>query len=393
MANLSVEFKGIKFKNPIVASAGEPTTDYSHMKKAIEAGAGAVVAKSICFSPQLANSYVHARWIVLDEYGNPCKKGKIPRTNYFYGRGGIPLEPDGWIEELQKTQKLAEQHNCVLIGSVATGPIDKIVETAVRMEKAGIKIIELDAGCPQAGQLTTDSSKELVRSSDFAREIAENVVKAVKVPVIYKVAAEDPELLRTAAAVVDAGIDAVTLINRYGTFMVDIENGRPHIDSWAAAGGPWMLPLSLKWVSRFHQAYPNTTIFGSNGVAHWSDAVQFLMSGATFVCMCTDLMLNGYGSMTKVIKGLDSFLDRKGYSSVQDIIGLAVRNGKTYEALYSEQKKAVIDHDSCIECGICAEKCFYTCIELDQHKPIILDKCKGCGLCTVMCPEEAIHLE
>lgn len=392
MANLSITIGDIRFKNPIVAAAGEPTTDFEHMKMIIEAGAGAVVAKSISFSPDLSRSYDHARWAVIDENGESCSKGKIPKTFYFYGRGGIPLEPEGWMDTLQEVQKVADKHDCVLIGSIAAGPIDKMVDAAVRMEKAGIRLIEIDAGCPQAGQLKVDSSKELVTSSEWAGIIAKSVVDAVSIPVIYKVAAEDPDIKGTCKAVKKSGITAVTLINRFSGFLVDIEKGAPHINSWAGVGGPWMLPLSLKWVSRIHEDDPNYPIFGSNGATDWKGAMQFLMSGASLVSMCTIFMLKGYGIIPQILEEMNTFLDRKGYKSVTDVIGIAVRNAQTYEELYSEQKTAKIDYSTCIKCGKCEEACFYDAMKMIDGSPEVNNLCKGCGHCITMCPTKAIEL-
>lgn len=392
MSKFSVKVGNIQFKNPIIASAGEPTTDLEHMKKIIEAGAGAVVAKSISFSPALSESYNHARWTVIDEHGNTCAKGKIPHTYYFYGRGGIPLEPEGWMETLQEVQKIAEHHDCVLIGSIASGPIEDMIEAAVRMEKAGLRIIEIDAGCPQAGQLQVDSSKELVTSSKWAGKIAKSVVNAVSVPVTYKVAAEDPDIKGACEAVKDAGVSAVTLINRFSGFLVDIEKGEPHINSWAGVGGPWMLPITLKWISRMHQAHPNFPIIATNGVNDYNDVVQCLMSGASLVSLCTAFMLKGYGIIPQILHDLEQFLDRKGYENVEDIMGLAVKRAKTYEELYSDKKRALINYSGCIECGKCAGVCFYGALKMENGKPIVNDFCKGCGLCAIMCPTEVITL-
>ncbi len=393
MADLSIDIGGIKFKNPIVAAAGEPTTDYEHMTAAIKAGAGGVVAKSIAFSPHLAKSYDHARWTVIDENRRACRKGKYPKMFTFYGRGGIPMEPPDWMDTLKAVQAVADRYGAVLIGSIGTGPLDKMVETAQRMERAGIKIIELDAGCPQVSQLgLEDTSKELITAAGIAGTIAREVVKAVNVPVIYKVAAEDAEKLETVKSVQDAGVHAVTLMNRYVGFLVDIETGKPHIGSKAGVGGPWMLPLSLRWVSEAYQKYPNLAICGSNGAYDWQDAVQFLMSGATVVQFCTVLMLKGYKVITDTVQKLAEFMDGHGYSSVKEMVGLAARNAKTYEELYAHQQKAYLDEEKCISCDKCIDACFYQGIERNGETLVITENCKGCGMCEIACPAGAIML-
>lgn len=393
MPDLSVTINGIKFKNPIMASAGEPTTDYAHMKAAIEAGAGGVVAKSVAFSSDLAKSYDHARWAIIDENRKICTRGEYPKMFTFYGRGGIPLEPPDWIETLQRVQEVADKHGSVLVGSIGTGPLEKMVETAVRMEKAGLRIIELDAGCPQVSQLgLSQTDMELVKSHDIAGMIAKAVTDAVSIPVIYKVAAEGHDIIETCRAVKEAGAAGVTLINRYVGFLVDIESGSPHLNSMAGVGGPWVLPLSLRWVSQVHKAHPDLRIFGSNGAFDWQDVVQFLMSGASMAQFCSAIMLNGYGVISDAVQGLEEFMDRCGYSSIDEMVGLAVKNSKTYEELYAYREKVKVDQELCTGCKQCLHACFYQGLKMVDDKIVITEKCKGCGMCVMACPDDAMYL-
>jgi dihydroorotate dehydrogenase (fumarate)/dihydropyrimidine dehydrogenase (NAD+) subunit PreA len=290
-------------------------------------------------------------------------------------------------------QEVADKHDSVLVGSIGTGPLEKMVGTAVRMEKAGLRIIELDAGCPQVSQLgLNQTDMELVKSHEIAGIIAKAVIDAVSVPVIYKVAAEDRDIIETCRAVKEAGAAGVTLINRYVGFLVDIESGKPHLNSMAGVGGPWVLPLSLRWVSQVHKAHPDLPIFGSNGAYDWQDVVQFLMSGASLTQFCSALMLNGYRVITEAVQGLEEFMGQHGYNSIDEMVGLAVKNSKTYEELYAFQEKAKVDQEACTGCKQCLHACFYQGLEMTDDKIVITEKCKGCGMCVIACPDDAICL-
>ena len=96
-------------------------------------------------------------------------------------------------------------------------------------------------------------------------KITRSLVRAVKVPVIYKLAAARWSILESCKAVVKEGAGAVTLMNRYVGFLVDIENARPHLNSKAVlkASG---LPLTLRWVSEFHRMYPVSRFWGQMAV-------------------------------------------------------------------------------------------------------------------------------
>jgi dihydropyrimidine dehydrogenase (NAD+) subunit PreA len=92
-----------------------------------------------------------------------------------------------------------------------------------------------------------------------------------------------------------------------------------------------------------------------------------------------------------IIDGLNSFLDRKGYKSVRDIIGIAARAAYTYQELYNlpeYNEKSVIDQDLCIRCGKCSEVCWYDAIVTDDEGLASSTEanCKGCHNCMDVCP-------
>lgn len=393
MADLSVNFCGNVLKNPIVVSSGEPTGDYEHMVAAIEAGAGGVIAKSVAFTKELDLSSKKTRFTIIDEDRKVCKKGKYPKMFTLYGRGGIPLEPSDWMHTLMRVNKVAEKHGALLIGSIATGPLEEMAETARRMQESGIKVIELDAGCPQVTQLgLDDSSMEYIESHQIAGIITEKITSSVDIPVIYKVGAEDKNILETCHSVRKAGASAVTLINRYVGFLVDIEKGEPHINTKAGVGGPWVLPLTLRWVSESYQNDPEFTICGSNGAYDWQDAVQFIMAGASVVQLCSVLILKGYKVITDIVDKLNEFMDKHNYENIHEMIGLATKRSKSYEDLYSLVTKASIDQEKCTKCKKCLRMCYYNGITAENDIVEITDNCRGCGLCEIACPSEAIKL-
>ena len=138
----------------------------------------------------------------------------------------------------------------------------------------------------------------------------------------------------------EAGASAVTLTNRFLGFVVNIETARPFIYGHAGVGGPWVKPLTLRWISKTYEAMPDLPITGSNGCYDASDMVEFMMSGARIVQMCSAVMLKGYPYLGQVVKDFGAFLDRKGYATSEDIVGLAARAAMPYDQIKALPRRA-----------------------------------------------------
>lgn len=395
MADLTVDFCGVRFKNPVLAASAEPTLSAENMKRVIETGAGGMVAKTVTDSEAMRRLTKMSKWRYLDEQHNICR-GKVPRLFTFYGRSGLAEEePAEWMEELKEAQMAAKQNDCVLIGSVGGTTRENWASLSRMVEDTGIPLIELNFGCPHPSEMKGAQTGMLVgQDKNAACEITQAVVRAVKAPVIVKLTPQVADVVEMAKAVKDAGASAVTIINRFVGFCLDIETGSPYIHGWAGVGGPWVKPLTLRWVSKIFTGM-DLPISGTNGAYDWKDVVEFMMSGASNVQLCSVVMLKGYGYLTEVIKGLDDFLNRKGYQSAKEIIGIAARRAMSYGEMESlPQERAVINKEFCTDCQRCLRSCFYNAIQVKDGRVSIGEDCRGCGICTCVCPvPQAISLQ
>jgi len=387
MADLRVEFCGVKFKNPILAASAEPTLSAENMKRVIETGSGGLVAKTVTDSEAMRRLTKMSKWRYLDEQHNVCR-GKVPRLFTFYGRTGLAEEePEEWMEELKEAQATALQNDCVLVGSVGGTIPENWAQLSRMIEDTGITLIELNFGCPHPSEMEGARTGMLVgQDKNAASEITHAVTQAVKVPVMIKLTPQVSDVVEMAKAVKAAGASAVTLTNRFVGFCLDIETGKPYIHGWAGVGGPWVKPLTLRWISKVFTGL-DIPISGTNGAYDWKDTVEFMMSGATIVQLCSVVMLKGYGYLDEVVKGLNAFLDRKGYRSVRDIIGMAAKAALTYGEMESlPRERAVINRELCSDCQRCLRSCFYDVIEVRNGQVMIGETCRGCGICTCVCP-------
>jgi len=317
-------------------------------------------------------------------------RGKIPRAFSLYGRSGLALEPPEEFEkEIREAVRYAAGQDAVVIGSIASTEISGWVELGQRTEGAGVPLIELNFGCPHPKFMPgMRTGMNVGQDFDYACEITNAVAEAVSVPIMIKVTPQVTDLIEFSGSLMKAGAAAVTLTNRFLGFVPDIETGRPFVYGKAGVGGPWIKPLTLRWINEVRAAYGDKIyIAGTNGAYDWRDVVQFIMSGAHIIEMCSAVMVYGYEWLGKQVRGLEKFLDEKGYASVSEILGIATDACLAYADMPRE--KAEVDPDTCKNCKLCLKACFYDAMQDGEDATWVqAENCIGCGGCYSVCPVE-----
>ena len=387
MANLEVNFCGVRFKNPVVAASAEPTLNANNMKKCIDTGAGGVVCKTMTDSEPMRELTTRSKWRFLSERHEVCR-GEVPRAFTLYGRSGLALEePEAFISEVGQALEYASQHDAVVIGSIASTEISGWVDLARRMEDAGVPLMELNFGCPHPKLMPgIRTGMNVGQDFDYSCEITRAVAQAVGVPIIIKVTPQVTDLVEFSGRLLNAGAAGVTLTNRYLGFVPDIETAKPLIYGWAGAGGPWIKPLTLRWISQVHCQYKGQIfIAGTNGAYDWRDIVMFIMSGAHIVELCSAVMVYGYEWLGKQVQALEKFMDEKGYESVAEMWGVAADAAIAYADMSKEFAR--VNPEYCTYCKRCLKACFYDGMQ-DQGGKVWVqeDNCVGCGGCLSVCP-------
>ena len=392
MADLRVNFLGVEFKNPVLASSGESTFSLRNMQRVIENGAGGLVVKTLTDSESMRRLTAQTRWRFLDEKHQVCR-GTIPRPFTLYGRVGLQdKETDVWLKEIEQAREMGDKEGCVVIGSIASTEVPGWVKLAKMTEQTGVRMMELNFGCPHPSQMEEAKTGMLVgQDKELASDIVKAVAQNVSIPIIVKLTPQVTDVVEIAKAVKKTGASAVTVMNRFVGFCVDVEKAEPYIYGSAGVGGPWVKPLTLRWVYEVYRDL-GIPISGSNGAYDAQDVAEFMMAGATIVGMCSVIMAEGYGWLAKTIRELNDFLDRKGHKTAEEIIGIAARKALTYAEMKEFPKEeAEVDEDLCTLCEKCVETCFYDALKVEDGR-LVVDGCRGCGICSCVCPEGAISL-
>jgi dihydroorotate dehydrogenase (NAD+) catalytic subunit len=273
--------------------------------EAIDNGAGAVVTKSVGPKPQEGYhnpAVVHVNCGLLNAMGLPN-----PGVHDF-------------AEEIREI-KQARAHVPIIV-SVYSFSAEEFAETARVAAKAGADAIELNVSCPHVKK----TGSEIGQSPSLVAEVVKKVKAVAHKPVIVKLTPNVADIVEIAKAGVDAGADAITAINTLRAMAIDVETAQPILaNKIGGLSGPAIKPVAVRCVYELYESV-NVPIIGCGGVTTWQDAVEFMLAGASAVQIGTAIASKGLGVFKSVANGIDSFLKRKGFGSVKDIVGLSHRH-------------------------------------------------------------------
>ncbi|HBY57836.1 MAG TPA: hypothetical protein DEG96_08280 [Candidatus Atribacteria bacterium] len=393
MANLAVSIENLNFKNPIFVSAGDPTLTAKLAIKSIETGVGAVVLKT-CSKHE--EEYIVTR----ATRGFPDKF--VEKGNFMNLSPGIAFKtPQEEAAMIKDIMPIAKKENCVVIASIGAPARawDEWEEMAKLMEEAGADAIEIMMCCPvpMVPGLGAEGATE-----ENLRDILKVIKKAVKIPLIMKTSETHSFFLRQfARGIKDGGGDAWHVQAHVNTPVVDIDTGELMCPDVAGWGRPQRgIGVETALVTSTLVEIP---ILSTGGVYDWRSVVERLMAGATLVGIHSEITYKGFEILHKAIKGLEDFLDQKGYKGVQDIIGKAVpcidpewkKKWFVTHAVPKEKVYIAVDEKKCTGCGLCFN-CIFDGIYLDKvtnKAKLDLEKCERCGRCVSLCPKDAIIMQ
>jgi dihydropyrimidine dehydrogenase (NAD+) subunit PreA len=410
MADLSIDFCGIKSPNPFWLASAPPTNSGHQIHKAFEAGWGGAVWKTIG-APVLN---------VSNRYGTVKYNGQIIGLNNVELISDRPLEIN--LREIKEIKALWPDRAVIASAMVESNP--QAWKTIIQqIEDTGADGIELNYGCPH-GMSERGMGAAVGQVPEYCEQITAWVREFSHIPVIVKLTPNVTNISASARAAVAGGAHALSLINTINSIVgVNLETFElsPNIGGKGGHGGyagPAVKPIALHLMSQValtdEVARARLPISGMGGITTWQDAAEFLLLGASSLQVCTAAMLYGYRIVEDMIDGLSNWLDSKGISSVNQIIGASLPRISDFGDFDLGFKTvARIDHDKCIQCNLCYIACNDTehqCIDLkrggelvmpgfherDNGKrtavssrpfPVVREKdCVGCDLCHNVCP-------
>ena len=392
MADLSTEFLGIKSPNPFWLASAPPTDKEYNVVRAFEAGWGGVVWKTLGEDPPVVN-------VSGPRYGT-----LMGPDRHVNGLNNIELITDRPLdinlEEIARVKR--NWPDRALVVSVMVPCVEDSWKRILPMvEQTGADGLELNFGCPH-GMSERGMGAAVGQVPEYIEMVTRWCKQYSKLPVIVKLTPNITDIRFPARAAKKGGADAVSLINTINSIMgVDLDSMimSPSTSGKGSHGGycgPAAKPIALNMVAEIARD-PETfglPISGIGGISNWRDAAEYISLGCGTVQVCTAAMVYGFRIVEDMISGLSNFMDQKGYRSIADFQGSAVKTVSDWRYLnLNHVDKAVIDQDLCINCGRCHIACEDTSHQAitamkdgERHFEVKEEECVGCNLCVSICP-------
>ena len=393
MADLRSNFLGIRSPNPFWLASAPPTDKEINVTRAFEAGWGGVVWKTLGEDPHVVN------------VNGPRYSTLMSQDRRVIGLNNIELITDRPLrvnlEEMTRVKKAWPDR--ALIASLMVPCVEESWKNILPMvEDTGADGIELNFGCPH-GMSERGMGAAVGQVPEYIQMVTEWCKHYSKLPVIVKLTPNITDVRHPARAAKKGGADAVSLINTINSVMgvnLDTLVMHPSTDGQGSHGGycgPAVKPIAQNMVAEIARD-PQTAglpISGIGGITTWKDAAEYIALGCGNVQVCTGAMVYGFKIVQDMCDGLSNYMDEHGFKSIDDFKGRAVPTVKDWKDLnLNHIDKAVINQDSCIQCGRCHVVC-----EDTSHQAINFSKdggvrkfevndaeCVGCNLCVSICP-------
>ena len=354
-----------------------------NMRKCIEAGIGGIETKSI------SENQVSLRWqypgnLFMDKYKH---RGKLQTWETCF----VSLE--GALKQLKEIKSIAEENDVRLIWNLALedvmdlrpfgGPppvvdLDTWCEYIGKYKEAGADIIQVVGPCPViiSDQAPMDMPWFMDWFDEEVPKLIGTLKKATSLPVGIKNNREYyPRCKRFAEAMNKAQPDYFQMGSSVQQVFADIYTGR------AVTPGPMpYIKGNVNWAVGIASANTDIPIMSAGNIECWEDVVERMMFGANCTLLSAAIMHDGYKLITKIVKGLEEYMEVRGLESLNDIVGCAVKEMQTNEDMFCSggdpaefarimrltevpKETAVIqvDPEKCTGCGKCLDCPFAAC--------------------------------
>ncbi len=293
---LETEVAGLRLRNPLILASGVLGNAASLLRRAEEAGAGAVTTKTILPEPTRG-------------YDNPVVV-ELP-----FGLINAMGLPNPGVDEFERELREAKSHLTIpVIASAGGGSPEEVAHVAGRLQDAGADAIEINASCPHV----REHGLEIGSSPELIEELVREVRRGVKIPLLVKLTPMVPDIASLAKAAINAGADGLTAINTVRATYIDVEAMSPVLSNRVGGlSGPAIRPIAVRAV---YEIAHLGDVIGTGGVETWRDAAEMLLAGAKAVGVGTAVMTKGLEVFREISEGLSSYLSRKGMT-VKELIG------------------------------------------------------------------------
>ncbi|RJP35063.1 MAG: dihydroorotate dehydrogenase [Phycisphaerales bacterium] len=301
--DLSVDFAGLHLVNPVTTASGTcgygaELAEYLDLRQL-----GGFVTKAVTREP---------------------RKGNPPVRTVETGGGmlnAIGLANVGLERFLVEKIPYLRTAPTTVIVNVAGHRVEDYAAVCERLDgESCVAALELNVSCPNVAE-GLEFGTDPVRLAQLVRVVREAVSRA---KLIVKLSPNVTDITAVARAAIDAGADALSMINTLTGMAIHAETRRPILANVTGGlSGPAIKPVALAMIHAVYRSVAGPAgvpILGSGGICTWRDAVEFMLAGATAVSIGTALFIDPTAPQ-RVVSGLEDYLRRHRMTSVRELIG------------------------------------------------------------------------
>ncbi len=303
MADMSVNFCGIEFKNPIVTASGtfgfgEEFAEYAPLSEY-----GGIGTKGLTRHPRAGNKpprIAETPSGILNSVGL-----QNPGVEYF-------------AEHIMPELAREDTH---IIANMSGNTIEEYCEMAEILSETDAAIIEVNISCPNVkhGGLAFGTDCNTVY------ELTKAVKTHSKKPIVVKLSPNVTSITDIAKSAEQGGADGLSLINTLLGMVIDVNTRRPILaNNMGGLSGPAVKPVAVRMVYQVSQAV-NIPLIGMGGIASGYDVIEFILAGATLTALGTE-MFRDPALILRVKQEIEEYMTRFGISDIKELIGAAVMN-------------------------------------------------------------------
>jgi len=314
MADISVDYMGLQLTSPVIAGSSTLTKDMDNLRRAEDAGAGAVVLKSL-FEEEIRLE----AGTVEETYHPEAYDYMTADAAMVYGSG----------EYLEYVKRAADKVTIPVIASINCEGTKWWAKFAGDIEEAGADALELNiAFMPFEADITGQETEERYL------EVVKEVKKTVSIPVGVKIGANFSAIPNMIRKLEEVGADSVTMFNKY--FQLKINTRTLELEPVHTFSAPSDAYSVLRWVAVASRQC-GVDISASTGVYDEDMLIQYLLAGAKTVQVTSALYRNGMSQISDLNSGLQAWMKKRNINEMNDVIGLAtrkkIRQVQTFERL------------------------------------------------------------
>lgn len=301
MVNLSTKVGNIDLEHPVMNASGILGSEPEHMTALAKLGFAALVSKTFTVEP---------------------REGYSPPIVIELRNGGflnaVGLANPG-LRGIRPVVEKARELRLPIIVSIGGSRLEEFIKLVEEAESSGANAVELNLSCPHV----KGHGLEIGQDPSQVYAVVKEVKSTSRIPVVVKLGLSD-KLLESAGKALEAGADALTLINTVRALAIDVYALKPLLTNvYGGLSGPPIHPIAVRAVYDVFREYM-ADIIASGGVSSWMDVAEFIIAGARAVQIGSYIAKNER-IVQEILEGLHNWLEDLNIRNLKEVVGIAHR--------------------------------------------------------------------